>query len=412
MSSKNYKNPIAVNPFKSISTGFVQFSKVFRKELSQIFHDPGVMLFFFALPLAYPIVYTVIYNTEVVEGLPFAVVDHSRTPESRQLVRMIDATPEMELYDYVPEMEEARRLWAESKVIGIIEIPSDYARKIANGEQSHVSFFCQMSLLLRYRAALSALTSVQLATGTSITEERINTLGLPASTVSVSPVNVDTSFLGDTQQGFASFIIPGIVILILQQSMVLGICLIGGTASDRRRRGDYYTDRIDIMSSPMATVLGKALAYVVVYIPVTLYILHYIPVWFNLPHQGDAVDWILFSVPLLFASAMFGLMLSHLMRQREDAFIYIVFTSVVFLFLSGLTWPRFAMPSFWYSIANCVPATWGVEGFVRINSNAATLAEESTPFTWLWGLAAAYFIAAVALQAVLRRHTARASVRA
>ncbi|MDE6010841.1 MAG: ABC transporter permease [Muribaculaceae bacterium] len=408
----NNLNFIAVNPFKSISVGFVQLSKVFRKELSIIFHDPGVMLFFFALPLAYPIVYTVIYNTEVVENLPFAVVDHARTPESRELVRMIDATPEMQLYDYVPEMGEARRLWAESKVVGILEIPSDYSSKIANGQQSHVSFFCQMSLLLRYRAALSALTSVQLVTGTKITEERMNTIGLPASTMSASPVNVDTAFLGDTQQGFASFIIPGIVVLILQQSMILGICLIGGTASDRRRKGDYYTDRIDLFSSPVASVLGKALAYTLVYIPVTIYILHYIPVWFHLPHQGDAIDWMLFAVPLLFASAMIGLMFSHMMRQREDAFIYIVFTSVVFLFLSGLTWPRFAMPAFWYSIADCIPATWGVEGFIRINSNAATLAEESEPFLWLWGLTGIYFIGAVVLQALLRRRAIRATAKA
>lgn len=398
-----------MNPLKSIATGFADLCRVFRREMSVIVHDAGVMLFFIALPLAYPIVYTLIYNPEVVDNLPFAVVDHCRSAESRKLVRMIDATPELELYDYASDMQEARRLWAEREVVGVLEIPADYAQRIAGGEQSHVTYFSDMSLLLRYRAALSALTEVQLQTGADITQQRINTIGLPASTVSASPVGVDTSFLGDTQQGFASFIMPGIVVLILQQSMILGICLIAGTAAERRRRGDLLTDRLDFEAAPMATVLGKALAYVVFYIPATIYILHYVPVWFNLPHQGDALQWLLFIVPFLTASAMFGLMLSHLMRTREDCFIYIVFTSVVFLFLSGLTWPRFAMPAFWYAIADTVPTTWGVEGFVRINSNASTLAEQSVPYTWLWGLTVAYFAAAVILQRLSRRRVRLAS---
>ncbi|MDE6137333.1 MAG: ABC transporter permease [Muribaculaceae bacterium] len=398
-----------MNPFKSIVTGFADMCRVFRHEMSVIVHDMGVMLFFIALPLAYPIVYTLIYNPEVVDNLPFAVVDHCRSAESRKLARMIDATPELELYDYASDMQEARRMWAEGDVIGILEIPSDYAQRIASGEQSHVTYFSDMSLLLRYRAALSALTEVQLQTGADITRERINSIGLPASTISASPVGVDTSFLGDTQQGFASFIMPGIVVLILQQSMILGICLIAGTAAERRRRGDRLTDRIDTESGPMAAVLGKALAYVVFYIPATIYILHYVPVWFNLPHQGEALQWMLFIVPFLTASAMFGLTLSHLMRTREDCFIYIVFTSVVFLFLSGLTWPRFAMPDFWYAIADTVPATWGVEGFIRINSNGASLAEQSEPYLWLWGLTLAYFISAVVLQRVSRSRSRLAS---
>lgn len=398
-----------MNPLKSIATGFADLCRVFRREMSVIVHDAGVMLFFIALPLAYPIVYTLIYNPEVVDNLPFAVVDHCRSAESRKLVRMIDATPELQLYDYASDMQEARRLWAEREVVGVLEIPADYAQRISAGEQSHATYFSDMSLLLRYRAALSALTEVQLQTGADITQQRINTIGLPASTISASPVGVDTSFLGDTQQGFASFIMPGIVVLILQQSMILGICLIAGTAAERRRRGDLLTDRLDFEAGPMASVLGKALAYVVFYIPATIYILHYVPVWFNLPHQGDALQWLLFIVPFLTASAMFGLMLSHLMRTREDCFIYIVFTSVVFLFLSGLTWPRFAMPPFWYAIADTVPATWGVEGFIRINSNGATLAEESEPYTWLWGLTAAYFAAAVILQRIVRRRSRLAS---
>ncbi len=79
------------------------------------------------------------------------------------------------------------------------------------------------------------------------------------------------------------------------------------------------------------------------------------------------------------------------------------FTSVVMLFLSGLTWPRYAMPAVWKFIGDLVPATLGVEGFIRINSNAATLAENAGNFIGLWILTALYFIIAWLVQ----RHITR-----
>jgi ABC-2 type transport system permease protein len=118
---------------------------------------------------------------------------------------------------------------------------------------------------------------------------------------------------------------------------------------------------------------------------------------FNLPHAGSPVDYLLFALPLLIASAFFGQTVSHACRHREDSFLIFVFTSVVFLFLSGLTWPRFAMPVVWQWLGAIVPSTWGVEGFIRINTNAATLAETSGPYISLWLLAAAYMLCAYAL---------------
>jgi len=91
------------------------------------------------------------------------------------------------------------------------------------------------------------------------------------------------------------------------------------------------------------------------------------------------------------------------MKQRDSAFIIIVFTSVVFLFLSGLTWPRYAMSPLWTWIGNCVPAVWGVEGFIRINSNAATLPEVARDYTALWLLTAAYMLTALLATSLLRK---------
>lgn len=368
--------------------------RVFRNEFRRIFGDVGVMLFFIALPLAYPIAYTLIYNPEVVRKLPVAVVDYSLTPQSRDLVRKASASPSIEIYSYCPNMADARKLMAEHKVFGVMEITKDYARNIGNGTPAHVYFYSDMSLLLRYRTFIAALTDLQIECIGDITAEKISSNGLESLTGDMKmPVNSKSNFLGNVEQGFASFIIPGIVILILQQSMLLGIGMLGGTSRERRRRNGGY-DPQEVYACTTATVWGRALAYVVFYIPLTIYIMRFIPEMFNLPHYGNPADYLLFIFPLLLGTAFLGQCLNYFMKERESPFIIIVFTSVVFLFLSGLTWPRYAMSALWRWAGNLVPATWGVEGFIRINSNAATLAEVREPFVALWILAIAYMLIA------------------
>lgn len=141
----------------------------------------------------------------------------------------------------------------------------------------------------------------------------------------------------------------------------------GGSAERRRLHGGV--DPLRIAAPPSAEAIGKAMCYMVLYIPLTIYILHYVPHMFSLPSTGQVLDIILFILPMLLASIFFGMTLQVFVTERESSMMVIVFTSVIFLFLSGLTWPRYAMNAFWTLMGDCVPATWGVEGFIRINSN-------------------------------------------
>lgn len=372
--------------------------KVFRHEWTIVLSDIGVLLFFVVLPLLYPIAYTLVYNPEVVENVRIAVVDNSRTSESRELVRRLDATPAIDVYAYASNLDEAKALMAETEVYAVLDIPADYARTLGRGEQAHVPFYADMSLLLRFRSCLAALTDVQMDMSATLLPQTID--GTPLSALAAGrelslPIKSESNFLGDTEQGFASFVIPGIIILILQQSMVLGICLMGGTARERRRRDPQGIDPKAVAGAgPWATIWGKALCYVVFYIPVTLYMVRVVPEIFSLPHYGSPVQYLLFLFPLLLATAFFGQALVYFMKERETAFIVIVFTSIIFLFLSGLTWPRYAMSPLWTWVGNLIPATWGLEGFIRINTNGATVSECGTAFVALWILTGVYMLLA------------------
>lgn len=381
---------------KSILKFYHDIIKVWQMELKLIFKDKGILIFLFLLPLAYPIVYALIYNPEVVREVPVVVVDQCRSSQSRELVRMIDADENTRLAGYAADMQEARRAMAEKEAYGIVLIGNEFSKKIARGEQAHVTLFCDMSLLVRYKALLTSLTDATLALGSKVQVESVSSLGAAAPKI---PSAIKSSYtpLGNPQQGFATFLLPGILTLIVQQSMILAICMMGGAIYERRRRHGGIDPLDTVNSGAVSRLLGKSMAYVLVYIIPLLYLLIIMPRVFSYPQLGSFVDILLLAIPYMLAVTFLGMTLQVFVRERESVFLVVVFTSVIFLFLSGVSWPLYDLDPFYRFLSSCCPSTWAMQAIERINANGATLAEVGKEYQMLWLCAAAYFFMALAV---------------
>lgn len=377
--------------FKSIKTGLADIGYIWRKEYIAVFRDMGAMLFFFALPFAYPLLYAFIYNPEAVYDVPLAVVDNSRTQLSREMCRRIDASPNTKELSYCANLDEAKDLMYRRDCFGILEIPADFDKKLARGEQSPVVFYSDMSLLLNYKNFLITLTDVSLDMGREL-QSRTLTGATPAQIDMVTDPIPSFSFtLYNPTGGFASFVIPALLIVIMQQSLILGIGILAGGFYEHRKLRHYYQYREKIRNNILHLVLGKAICYYSLYIVTTMYMLHIIPWFFDYPQLGSQWEIYAFMAPFLLSSIFFGMTLSVFVRERESVFLIIVFTSMIFLFISGITWPYDRMPVIWQVVGSLIPSTWGVEGFVRMNTEGASIVDVKGPFLHLWGLTIFYF---------------------
>ena len=141
------------------------FIKSYIKEMKLISHDIGIILFLAFLPLAYPIIYSLIYNPEQVRDVRMVVVDHDRSALSRELVRNLDATQEIRIIGYAADLGEGKHAMNSHKCYGILEIPEGFEKKVGRGESSPAVLYSEMSLLLRYRGFLVATTNVAQAMG-------------------------------------------------------------------------------------------------------------------------------------------------------------------------------------------------------------------------------------------------------
>lgn len=375
---------------EQIAEGIHDMCYIWWLEVKNTFKDEGMLIFFILVPLAYPLLYSWIYNNEVVRDVPVAVVDMSHSRQSRDFINKFDASPDTKVAYYCNNLDEAKTLVGMQKAHGVLYFPADFNKRLARGEQTQVGVYCDMSLMLTYKAIYQTAQAVStdmnseiqkpLAGGSTTRDDELNT----------HPLAVDRVQMFNSTGGYGNALLPAVLILILQQTLLLGIGLSAGTARENNR----YKDLVPVSkhyNGIFRIVLGKSLCYFMIYCVMGAYITLCVPRFFHytsLVHGGELAALL---VPYLLAVIFFGMTLSCMVRYRENVLLLVVFTSVPFLFMSGISWPESNIPGIWKGVSCIIPSTFGIRGFLKISSMGATLQDIEPEYQALWVQALIYF---------------------
>jgi ABC-2 type transport system permease protein len=379
-----------------IAEGMNDLFYVWKQELRAVFRDQGVLIFFILVPLGYPLVYSFIYNNEVVRDVPAVAVDASNTSLSREYLRRVDATPDIQIVAHCGDMDAARLLLKERRAYGIIYVPADFSNCITAGRQTQVSIYCDMSGLLYYKSMLLANTAVSLNMNQQIKIARSGGATERQEQITTYPIAYEDVAIFNPTTGFAAFLIPAVLMLILQQTLLLGIGLSAGTARETNR----FRELIPVnrhYNGTLRIVLGKGLCYFLIYVLIAFYVLCVVPWMFSLNQIAQPGTLTLFVLPYLAACIFFAMTASIAIRNRETCMLIFVFTSLPLLFISGISWPGAAIPPFWKYISWLFPSTFGINGFVKINNMGATLSEVAFEYKGLWLQTGFYFLTTCAV---------------
>lgn len=363
---------------------------MWRQEIKQAFHDEGVLIFCVVVPLVYPLLYSWIYNNEVIHEVPVVVVDQSHSQLSRQFIRECDASPDVKIAYYADDLDEAKSLVSRQLVKGVYLIPSDFATNINRMQQAVVSVYCDMSLMLTYKAIYQTSVAVTQSMGAEIQKKLSRNYTKREDAITTRPLDFADVPIFNPGGGYGNFIIPGVLMLILQQTLVLGIGLAAGTARERSRYGDLVPIH-PCYKGVGRIVGGKALCYLMIYAVMSAYLTMVVPRLFSFLAMIHWQDLLLLMIPYLLACVFFGMTVSCLVRYRENVMLLMVFVSVPLLFLSGVSWPQSAIPGAWQGISWLFPSTFGIRAFVRMNTMGGVLDDVLPELRYLWIQAAAYF---------------------
>jgi ABC-2 type transport system permease protein len=388
------------NIFQKFVEGFTNTLRIWMREFQLIFGDVGVMILIFAVPLIYPLLYSFIYYPEVVRDLPIAVVDLSKSSVSREFTRNLNATPDLKVAYVSLSMDEAISLFKDRNVRGIVQIPESFSKDLALNRQTTISTYADMEFFLYYKALMTGTSFVALETGKQIQIKNLENNGLThqQAEITAEPFLMVDNAMANQSGGFASYGIPAALILIIQQTLIIAIGIMAGTARERHPYGTL----VPLDSKRLGTfrmVIGKSAAYFTIYALLCIYMLGMIPQWFGYGRSANLGELMALITPFILSSIFLGLTLSVIFKNRESSMLLYVFTSIPLLFLTGIIWPLSNFGPLWLTVRQLFPSSNAIFGYIKMNSLGASIFETRKEIISLWLQTGVYFITAVLVYA-------------
>lgn len=362
-------------------------------ELREILRDRAVMVVLLGGSVFYALFYPLPYQAQVATGLPVAVMDHDRSALSRQLVRWVDATEALSVVSRGEDELAAREAASRNELAGLLVIPEGFERTVLRGEPARVGVMGNAAYMVFYSQVAATMGEAVLEFNAAIIERRLLSAGRPAQTAEAlaQPIVVDLHELFNPDGGYANYVVPAVLVLILQQTFLIGICMV---QVGRRERGE----------SPVGVSITLARASVYLLLQFSLLVFYLVVVYelFGFPRLGTVTGAMLALLPTFLAVVFLGFALGQCFRSRETALQVMMLLSVPALFLAGFAWPAEVMPDVLLALGSLLPSTGGIDAFVRVYQMGASM--EEIRWTWwgAWALAGGYGMLLVVAAAIPR----------
>ena len=363
------------NKFLILNSQFL----IIRDEWRRVWHDEGVVLIVVFALFIYSISYSLGYGGEVLNEVPVAVVGSNNGSISRTLTNKLNASPKICVAHETSDISEAEQLLAERQVWGVITLSPDLDRDILAERQSQVAILGDASYFLAYREVVEGAVSAVQAMNGVIIEQREGAYN--------PPILFEQRNLFNAELGYGVFVMPAIILLIVQQTALIGVGMVSAT---RRERGERYK-----AVSPIAITIGRTITYFVIYALTLGFMLTVHYSLFDYPMRGAWWRCVAVIAPYLLAVIFLAQAVGALFRRRESSVVWLLWLSIPFLLVSGVSLPPQAFPQWLYLLGKIIPSSSAVDAWIAIQSRGASLSDIAPELIILWVLVAIYAASAV-----------------
>lgn len=256
---------------------------------------------------------------------------------------------------------------------------------MARGETSVFVLYAATDAFLNFKGLQESSARVMLAVNDAHRME--GTVFLPPqgllAVASSAPVSVSGTALYNYTEGYGSYLIPAVLIVIIFQTMLMVIAMLTGEEAEARRKGIRLM-RADSLKDTLRIVGGRTFVYFMLYVVFSLFLLGLLPHLFSIPHIGSGGDIVTMMIPFLLGTSFLALAVSRWFTDSEAPLLMIAFFSVGYIFLSGVSYPLELMPWYWQTAHYLFPAGPAVLAFVKLNSMGGTLADVWPQMLTMW----------------------------
>lgn len=338
-------------------------------EVRHVLTDHAVLLVFGGGLLFYALLYPLPYHRNVPGEQAVAVLDHDRGALARQLVRWVDATPQIRITAQPRSLYEARALLAAGTVHGLLVIPEQFERDVYLGRPTTLSYAGDASYFLIYSNIVQGLVTA----GTTLTVQTQvaralrsgdNPARIPGQ---VMALRVTPEPVFNSSGGYINYIVPAVFALILHQTLLITAGSV--TVKDRRRRAAGQ-----VAAPPGMALMLRGLLFVLIYVFFALLYFGFFFAVYDVPRV--APPWALLGVAGVFlaSTTVCAMLIGYLVSRPELPTVVVLITSLPIVFTAGFAWPAQSLPAGLDALSWVLPARPGIQALLTLNQMGGGLA--------------------------------------
>lgn len=360
---------------------------VARKEFIHIVREPRTMVLVFLMPLLQLVLFGYALSFDI-KDIPLLVVDHDRSPESRELVRAFVNSTRFTVVGYPRSAEDGIDVLEAGKARCMLVVPRDFHERATRGQPQAIQLVIDGSdpsvgrVALAFAQAIAQIRSLRAVNAYAARH---------GSTVRMElPIAISARVLFNPEFKSVNFIVPGLIAIFL---IVLPTVL---TASAIVRERETRTiEQLTVSPlKPGELLTGKVLPYVGMAVVNAALIIVCGAVLFQVPVRGSLVALIALSVLYIISTVSMGLLISSIANSVQVAvLVAMISTYLPSLLLSGFIFPIQSMPKALQYLSYVFPTRYFVSGARAVFLKGASLVQIGEELVWLAGLTALIVVA-------------------
>ena len=345
--------------------------RLFLRETAVVAKDHSLLLTLLIAPLLYAFFYGSIYINKEEENVKLAVVDDDHSILSRLLEQHIDNSPLVQLIHF-NNLEEAKEHMYRGNCQGYFYIPSGTQSNLLRLKQGNVILAVNAARFLPSSDLLMSVQQICLTIGAGVRLQYFQKSGGVTTAMAIQevmPIRLDYRPLFNERSSYGAFLLPALLALILQQTLLIGLSESVAGERQHGRIKEWFKGGIS------TAIWGKGLFYLFVFGMYGFFFLNVNFKLLNLPMRGSGFQLGILLFLLLLTLIPMAQFIGSLFKTQLLCLQMMAFSTYPIFLITGYTWPFESLPLVLQWLSMLLPTTPFIKIYTAIVQSGASLSD-------------------------------------
>lgn len=335
------------------------------REFHRIAERKTLYLLVIILPIIIFLFYPLIYTQELLREIPVVIYDADHSSLSQKIIEMVESAPSMKIVKYVSSVKEIKNNFLNGNISGAFYFPSGMENEIKAGKNSTVVVYRNTSNLIIGNMLMKDGSTIIRTASAGILLKKMTAKGMMTDKAMdiINPIKIETQSLYNPNYSYLNYLVPGILAFTFQMIIMIASVLVLSSEFTH----ETFPELLEIANNNLSLILlGKAVPHFIIHSSTAIFIVGVIFPFFGIKVIGSILILILFFFLFILACLMLGLLISSIFHDQLFATELAVFINTPAFIFSGFTFPLWGMPFTHSVIAQILPFTHFLSGFLKI----------------------------------------------